>query len=315
MAEIFISYAKPDEATVRRMAVALQADGYGVWWDRTSVPPNVRLDDHISDKLEAADACVIVWSAEAARSDWVYRETQLSYEASKLVIVRLDEAPLPGFVRDYPTINLSGWAGARTDPHWLEVLSAVTQAMRTVASRARYQSIGDIPAASAPPPRAPQLSGFQRTALIVGGLALVVVAALLVLSQMAHRSGPSLAQGSAEVSKPAAPSAAELAAQAEAARAAQERADVQGVERSSWFGSWSWEGYPTIGWSLRPDHTACYGYTQGSYTSCNYTWRLNGRRLTLHNEQQTWNGVIANGVYSGSVTGVGEGSTFSLRRE
>ncbi len=87
------------------------------------------------------------------------------------------------------------------------------------------------------------------------------------------------------------------------------------LRSTSWFGSWDWEGYPTIGWLLKPDHTACYGYDQGNYDSCNYTWAYDGNRLVLTNPEQVWTGVISNNVYSGSVTGVGEGSTFYLRKE
>lgn len=104
--------------------------------------------------------------------------------------------------------------------------------------------------------------------------------------------------------------------EADAARARVTTPDTStSLSGSTWFGSWDWDGYPTIGWSLRSDHTACYGYSQGDYSNCNYNWSQTGNRLVLTNPQQTWTGVVNGRVYSGSVSGVAEGSTFYLRRQ
>jgi len=38
MADVFLSYAREDQAFAQRLAQALEAEGFSVWWDRT-IPP------------------------------------------------------------------------------------------------------------------------------------------------------------------------------------------------------------------------------------------------------------------------------------
>ena len=73
MADIFISYARSTEATAARIAEAFVGLGYTVWRD-DSLPAHRAYADEIQAELDAARAVVVVWSADAARSEWVRSE-------------------------------------------------------------------------------------------------------------------------------------------------------------------------------------------------------------------------------------------------
>ena len=61
MSDIFISYKREEQATARKLANALESEGWTVWWD-----PKLRAGDHFDDVIEKAlneAKCVIVmWS-------------------------------------------------------------------------------------------------------------------------------------------------------------------------------------------------------------------------------------------------------------
>ena len=73
MADIFVSYARPDEPHAERVAEALRAAGYRVWRD-DELPAHRAYAEVIEERLKSAKAVVVLWSAEAAKSQWVRAE-------------------------------------------------------------------------------------------------------------------------------------------------------------------------------------------------------------------------------------------------
>ena len=57
MADVFISYAREDEAPAARIAQGLEAIGLDVFWD-TEIPPGQTWADYIEAKLSACKAVV-----------------------------------------------------------------------------------------------------------------------------------------------------------------------------------------------------------------------------------------------------------------
>ena len=68
MSDVFISYARSTEAQALQVAEALRALGYGVWRD-DEIPAHRAYTEVIEERLKAAKAVVVIWSAEAARSE------------------------------------------------------------------------------------------------------------------------------------------------------------------------------------------------------------------------------------------------------
>src|SRR6202051_1842866 len=94
MSDVFIFYARTNVAKAQQVAEALRALGYGVWRD-DEIPAHRAYADVIQERLSAAKAVLVVWSAEAAGSEWVQSEADRARADHKLVQLRVDGAELP----------------------------------------------------------------------------------------------------------------------------------------------------------------------------------------------------------------------------
>src|ERR1700749_4561107 len=96
MADVFVSYARSDEAVAARVADALRSEGFQAWRD-DELPAHRTYADVIEERLKSASAVVVLWSAEAAKSQWVRAEADHARTAGTLVQVALDGTipPLP----------------------------------------------------------------------------------------------------------------------------------------------------------------------------------------------------------------------------
>lgn len=96
MPQVFISYARSAEADVRLIVEWLEDAGYSVWWDRQLLA-NRPFSDVIQEKLDAADVVLVLWSKDAAASEWVRAEADTARRSKKLVQASIDgtSPPLP----------------------------------------------------------------------------------------------------------------------------------------------------------------------------------------------------------------------------
>jgi adenylate cyclase len=62
LADIFVSYSRPDKERVAPLVAALEAEGWSVWWD-PEIAPGEQFDGLISRELDAARSLVVVWTA------------------------------------------------------------------------------------------------------------------------------------------------------------------------------------------------------------------------------------------------------------
>jgi adenylate cyclase len=151
MSEVFISYARSTEATARRIAEALRALGYGVWRD-DELPAHRAYSDVIEEQLKAAKAVVVLWSAEAVKSQWVRAEAEVAREAGTLVQLSLDASTPPLPFNQIQFADLHDWSGDTEHAGWRKVLGSIADlagATATVASgpaaKARIRELPDKP--------------------------------------------------------------------------------------------------------------------------------------------------------------------------
>jgi hypothetical protein len=111
MADIFISYATVDRPFARRLADALEAHGWSVWWDHRSLRGGQHFDRVIEEAIRGAKLVIVVWSKASVESGWVRDEATLALEEKKLVPLRIDTACLPMRFRNIHTIDLASWTG------------------------------------------------------------------------------------------------------------------------------------------------------------------------------------------------------------
>ncbi|NRF67267.1 toll/interleukin-1 receptor domain-containing protein [Aquincola sp. S2] len=92
MHEVFISYSSRHRELTRHLAEAIERQ-YGpgsVWWDQ-ELEARSSYAKQIRAALERSRVVVVVWTAGALVSDYVYAEATLAFAAHKLVNVRPDE--------------------------------------------------------------------------------------------------------------------------------------------------------------------------------------------------------------------------------
>ena len=143
MADVFISYAHEDRETAQRLAAALEARGWSVWWYR-EIPVGHSFDQVIERELEAAKTIVVLWSKESAASEWVKNEAAFAAERGVLIpAVLLSEARPPLEFRRRQTADLEGWRGDPGHAGFRSLCEAITVATSTGVTAA-------VPSPSAP---------------------------------------------------------------------------------------------------------------------------------------------------------------------
>jgi adenylate cyclase len=117
---VFVSYAREDEPQAEQAADALRRAGYEVWRD-DEIPAHRAYADEIEERLRDAAAVVVLWSAAAAKSQWVRAEADAARSAGTLVQATLDGSPLPMPFNQIQYADLNGWRGNAEATGWRKV--------------------------------------------------------------------------------------------------------------------------------------------------------------------------------------------------
>ena len=126
MANLFISYARPDQAEAKRIGEALAGTGLEVWRDN-QLPAHRAYSEVIEERLSGAKAVLVLWSEAALKSQWVRAEADFARNAGKLVQASLDgtEPPIP--FNQIRFADLSGWGGEEEREGWQVVLGSLSE--------------------------------------------------------------------------------------------------------------------------------------------------------------------------------------------
>ena len=167
MADVFVSYAREDQPIARRVAKALDADGFDVWWD-VELPVHRAYSDVIERNLSEAKAVVVLWSEHAAGSQWVRAEADIARNAGKLVQARVDRSTPPIPFNQFQSADLKGWRGNASHSGWAKLKSSVRSLVHGE----------ETPGGASPPRRL--IERLQPYRLwIAAALAVVIAAGLL----------------------------------------------------------------------------------------------------------------------------------------
>src|SRR5579863_8012954 len=129
MSEVFISYARSTEPQARQIGEALRALGYGVWRD-DELPAHRSYAEVIEERLKSAKAVVVVWSAEAVKSEWVRAEADAARNARTLVQLSVDGALPPMPFNQIQCADLKGWSGESDTPGWRKVTDSIAELIK-----------------------------------------------------------------------------------------------------------------------------------------------------------------------------------------
>jgi TIR domain-containing protein len=113
MVRIFISHNHRDKEWATPLAAQLKLAGADVWIDDWEIRPGESIPGRISEGIENAEVVVLLWSQNASKSSWVGAEmdtalTQLlDDQSTRLIPIRLDEAPLPALLKPRRYLRLA----------------------------------------------------------------------------------------------------------------------------------------------------------------------------------------------------------------
>ena len=124
MPHVFVSYARSTEAQAEQVAEALRSLGHAVWRD-DELPAHRPYSEVIEERLKAAAAVVVIWSAEAVKSQWVRAEADAARETGTLVQISIDGTVPPMPFNQIHYADLQGWDGDDQTPGWRKVAESV----------------------------------------------------------------------------------------------------------------------------------------------------------------------------------------------
>jgi len=133
MPQVFVSYARSTEAQAQQVTNALRSLGHEVWRD-DELPAHRAYSEVIEERLQAAGAVVVIWSAEAAKSQWVRAEADAAREKGTLVQVSVDGTIPPLPFNQIQCADLQGWDGDVSAPGWRKVQGSVAALVGEEAS-------------------------------------------------------------------------------------------------------------------------------------------------------------------------------------
>lgn len=124
MSDVFVSYARSTEKQAEQVADALRSSGYRVWRD-DELPAHRAYSEVIEERLKTAKAVVVIWSADAVKSQWVRAEADAAREAGILVQTSVDGTIPPMPFNQIQCADLTGWDGDREGPGWRKLARSV----------------------------------------------------------------------------------------------------------------------------------------------------------------------------------------------
>ncbi len=191
MVDVFISYSRTNQDVVARLAEAVKAEGYSVWWD-AELPPHLSYGDVITEKIGAAKAAIVVWSENAAASEWVRAEADVARNQKKLIQVSIDGRMPPLPFNQIQFASIGDWRGEPDHPGWRKVKASLAALCGEGVAAAVTPPRQGSPAPPPAPVPVPPFAAAPRTpatGLIVAMLAVLVLLAGAAVALLWMRSG------------------------------------------------------------------------------------------------------------------------------
>lgn len=102
----------------------MRDEGYTVWRD-SELPAHLSYAEVIEERLKSAKAVLVLWSSEAAKSQWVRAEADAAREMGTLVQSSVDGSIPPIPFNQIQCANLKGWSGEADHAGWRKLLSSI----------------------------------------------------------------------------------------------------------------------------------------------------------------------------------------------
>ena len=134
MSDVFISYASEDRDGASKLAHALEARGWSVWWDR-DIATGQAYDQVIERELARAGCVVVLWSAHSITSEWVKNEATAGSERGVLLPAAIERVATPLEFRRRQTADLVDWNGDANHGGLAALCSAITSTLGATTAK------------------------------------------------------------------------------------------------------------------------------------------------------------------------------------
>jgi adenylate cyclase len=124
VSRVFLSYARDDAETAKRLADCIAHAGHEVWWDR-HIQGGSRFTNEIDRALKDAEAVVVLWSEASVQSAWVQDEAAEGRDSGRLVPVALGSVKPPLGFRQFHTVTLGPLTGDGTPDGIGDLIDAI----------------------------------------------------------------------------------------------------------------------------------------------------------------------------------------------
>ncbi len=121
MTDIFVSYAREDEARVRPIVEELLVPGWSVFWDRR-IPIGKTWHSVLETKLRESRCVIVAWSHSSVKSDWVLEEAMYAKSNNILVPLLLDKVHPPFGFSLIQAADLTAWNNDAANPYFRECI-------------------------------------------------------------------------------------------------------------------------------------------------------------------------------------------------
>lgn len=195
MSDIFVSYAREDDARIRPLVSALEQRGWSVFWDHR-IPAGETWRSHIGGALDQARCVVVAWTTSSVASEFVVEEAARARRRGVLVPVRLEEVEPPLGFAEVNAADLSAWDPG-TESALFEQLAADLAVViaRTPGASAAPKSTRDR-GPDTPPERTAETRrerpgrAWMLASLAVAAIAIAIAVAVVVVSRSSTPPGP-----------------------------------------------------------------------------------------------------------------------------
>jgi adenylate cyclase len=135
VARIFLSYAREDVESAKRLADAVGRAGHEVWWDR-HLHGGSRFSDEIDKALKDAEVVVVLWTEVSVKWAWVQDVAADGRDTERLVPVSLNGCRPPLGFRQFHTVELGDWNRDAEPKQLDELIDAIVKTAGNSSSEA-----------------------------------------------------------------------------------------------------------------------------------------------------------------------------------
>jgi adenylate cyclase len=126
MSHVFISYARADEPSAGLIAERLRESGFDIWRD-DELPAHRAYAEVIEERIKGAAAVVVLWSADAVKSQWVRAEADTARTRLTLVQASLDGTIPPMPFNQIQCADLQDGSQSRDAPGWRKLVASISE--------------------------------------------------------------------------------------------------------------------------------------------------------------------------------------------